>query len=92
MKYLRHVPGCTFPAATDRRFHLSGGVLGLRLQVDGRRVLHNPLHRHLDKLVKRVQLLADQALLVEVGVDDDPAGLLPQLRGDLLLVLILVQV
>lgn len=41
-------------------------VLGLGLQLNGRRVLHDALARHLDELVKRVQLLPNQALLVKV--------------------------
>lgn len=50
-----------------RFLHLSGRVLGLSLQVDGWRVLHNPLDGHLNELVERVQLLAHQTFLIKVG-------------------------
>jgi hypothetical protein len=43
-----------------RILHLASGVLRLALQVNLRRVLHNPLDIHLDKLVKGVQLLPHQ--------------------------------
>ena len=33
------------------------------------------LHIHLDELIKRVELLAHQALLLKVGGDHNPAGL-----------------
>ena len=75
---------------THRRFHLSRRVLGLSLEVNGGGVLHDPLHGHLDELIEGVELLANQPLLVEVGADDDPAGLLPQLRGHILAVVLLI--
>lgn len=50
-----------------RLLHLSRGVLSFSLEVNGRSVLHDPLHRHLDELVEGVELLADQTLLIKVG-------------------------
>lgn len=50
--------------STDRWFSVI--VLGLSLHLNGGCVLHNPLDRHLDELVKRVQLLTYQSFLIKV--------------------------
>ena len=42
-------------------------ILRLGLQFDGRCVFNNSLDGHLDELVKRVQLLPHQPLLVKIG-------------------------
>lgn len=66
-------------------------VLRFSLQVDLRRIFDNALHRHLDELVERVQLLTNQTLLVEIRRDDNPAGLLPQVRGDVIPFLLFIE-
>lgn len=66
-------------------------MLCLSLQIDGWRVLYNTLYGHLNKFVKTVQLLSHKTLFVEVGVDDNPTGFLPQLMGDFFRILLLVQ-
>ena len=48
----------------------------LRDQVERRALVDNLLHGVHDKLVKRVKLLAHEALLIEVGGDVLPAVLL----------------
>lgn len=75
-----------------RCLDFTGRMLSLGLQIDGRRILDDALHRHLNELIETVQLLTHQALLVEVRIDDDPAGLLPDLVRDLLMVLLLLLV
>jgi hypothetical protein len=45
--------------------------------IDNGGILDHTLNRHLDELVETVELLAEETLLVEVGVDDDPTGFLP---------------
>lgn len=55
----------------------SGCVLSLGLKFDGRRLRDDALHRHLNKLIETVELLPDQALVVEISIDDDPTSLLP---------------
>jgi len=91
MRGLGQIDLLEFQGESRRGFHLAGCVLCLRLKLDGRGILHDALHRHLNELIETVQLLPHQALLVEVGVDHDPAGLLPQLVGDFLGILLLVQ-
>ena len=49
-----------------RVLDLPVSVLGLALQLYLRRVLHNPLDIHLDKLVKGVQLLSHQTFIFEL--------------------------
>lgn len=61
-------------------------MLGLGLQIDGRRVFDDALHGHLDELIETVELLAHQTFFVEIRIDDDPAGFLPDFVGNLLLI------
>lgn len=62
---------------THSIFDFSSGVLGFRLEIYLWGILHNTLHRHLDELVERVQLLSHQTLFIEICVNDDPACFLP---------------
>jgi hypothetical protein len=57
-------------------------VLRLWADLDVGRLINDLLHGVLNELVEGVELLADEALLLEVGGDDGPGVLL----GDLLLV------
>ena len=54
-------------------------VKRLRLQINFRRVFYNSLHRHLNELVKRIQLLSNETFLVKIRTDDNPTGFLPQI-------------
>ena len=67
------------PNATYWSFCICSHVKWFRLEVNFRGIFDNSLHRHLNKLVKRIQLLSNEALLVKIRTDDDPAGLLPQI-------------
>lgn len=58
-------------------------VLRLGLQFDLWRIFHNSLYRHLNKLIETVQLLSDQTFFIEIRIDDDPAGFLPDVCCDL---------
>lgn len=60
----------------------AGVVLRLGADLDVSRLVDDLLHGVLNELVEGVELLADEALLLEVGGDDGPGILL----GDLLLV------
>lgn len=62
--------GAPTEGTTYGLLHFSRGVLGFGLQVDGRRVFHDPLDRHLDELVEGIQLLPHQPLLVKIGAGD----------------------
>ena len=72
------------PNATYWSFCICSHVKWFRLEVNFRGIFDNSLHRHLNKLVKRIQLLSNEALLVKIRTDDDPAGLLPQIPSDFL--------
>ena len=67
-------------------------MLRFRLQLDLGRVFDDALHGHLDELVEGVELLTHETFLVEVGGDDDPAGLLPRVLRDHVRILLLVHV
>ena len=41
-------------------------------------------------VIKRLQLLSNQSLLLEIGTNNDPTGLLPEVRSDLIVLLPLV--
>jgi len=73
---------------THRTLNSATSVLGLSLQVNLWCIFNNPLYRHLYKLVKRVELLPDQSLLIKVGTDDNPTGFLPKVWCDLSVVII----
>jgi hypothetical protein len=62
------------------------GVLRLGLELDLGGVLDDALDGDLDEVVEGVELLADEALLVEVGRDDEPARFLPEARVDVVVV------
>ena len=60
-----------------RSFRVSSHVQRLRLQVNLRGVFYNSLYRHLDKLVKGIQLLPNETFLIKIRTDDNPTGFLP---------------
>ena len=60
MCWLGQVDLLKLEEVAGRVLHLAGCVLRLALQVNLRRILHDTLDIHLDKLVKGVQLLSYQ--------------------------------
>ena len=74
-----------------RSFQCPRCVLSLSLQIYGWGVLHDSLYRHLDELIKGVELLPHQTLLIKVWADDDPAGLLPHVCCHLFSFILLIQ-
>lgn len=65
---------------------VAGVVLGLRANLDVGGLVDDLLHSVLNELVEGVELLADQALLFEVGGDDGPGVFL----SDFLVVVVVV--
>jgi hypothetical protein len=62
-----------------RPLQLIARVLSFALDLHRLAVGNNLLHGHTRKLVERVELLPHETLLVEVGVDDLPGGVVPPL-------------
>lgn len=73
------------PLNTHRVLDFSGCVLSFCLKLDGRRLCDDALHRHLDEFIETVELLADETLVVEISINDDPTRLLPELIGNFLI-------
>ena len=71
---IKSIPFLTVPY---RSFGVERLVLRFGDDFDRRRFGDDALHRHLDEFVERVELLANETLLFEVGRYDDPASFLP---------------
>jgi len=74
------------------RSHTASIVLSLRQQHNGRQVLDDFLDRVDGKLVERVQLLPDEALLLEEVVDDHPRVFLRDFIFDVVVDVVVVAV
>lgn len=75
---------------THRCFHGAWSVLSFSLKVNWWSIFYYSLHRHLNELIKRVQLLSNKAFLIKVRTDDNPTGLLPQVHCDFITFIILI--
>jgi hypothetical protein len=65
-------------------------MLCLSLQFNGWRFSNNTLYTHLNEFIETVELLSHKTLVVKIGVNYDPASLLPKLIRNFLIFFLIV--